>query len=140
VSDSIHTTPLQIAQRFLLHLGHDDFSEVEELVSPDIVYRVLGNHAFAGVFTGRDEVAAHLADLADRTKRSLDTVKWDDWLVGERHAAAIAHIHVQYRGKMLMTRALYVVGMDVDNAISSVTVFFEDEGALLRTLGPPQRA
>src|ERR1700728_259386 len=95
LTESANSTRLEIAQQFLTHLGHRDHARAIELVSPQVTYRVLGHHSLAGTFSGPDEVTNHLVNLVERTMGTFDAFKWEDWMVGEHHVAAIADIHMR---------------------------------------------
>ena len=106
-----------------------------ELLSPHVTYRVPGTHALAGVFSGREAIVGHLAALFERTDGSLDTFKWEDWLVGEQHVAALADVHIHMQGKRYKSRHLFLVGFDTDDKIVEIVVFFEDEHSAERFIG-----
>ena len=57
----------------------------------------------------------------------MDTFKWEDWLVGEQHVAALADVHIHMQGKRYKSRHLFLVGFDTDDKIVEIVVFFEDE-------------
>jgi len=105
------------------------------LLSDHISYRSNGNHALAGTFTGRDEVAAHLRELFERTRGTFEAAKFEDWLVGEHHVAAVTTIHAQQHGRRYSGRQVTVLGFDTDDRIDRATVFFEDQGAMDRFMG-----
>jgi ketosteroid isomerase-like protein len=127
---------LEIAQRFLLNLGHPDIERAINDLSPQVVYRVPGTHSMAGTFNGREAVARHLTELVDRTAGTFDAVKWDDWLLGEFHVAGVAQIHVQNRGGLYSGRAMFVARFDAADLIASFEVFVEDEQAFSQFFGP----
>jgi ketosteroid isomerase-like protein len=109
-----------------MHVGHRDFHKASDLLSPRVVYRVPGNHVLAGVFSGREEVTAHLTTLLERTKGTYDALKWDDWLQGEHYVAALADIRIQVAGRSSTERILFLVKFESDDAIAEVIVFFQD--------------
>jgi ketosteroid isomerase-like protein len=126
---------LAIAQKFLTHIGHRDFEEVLDLLAPNAVYRAPGHHELAGVFTGRDEISAHLQTLFERTQGTFDTLKWEDWMLGEYHVAALADVHVQIQGYRYNSRHLMLVRFEGDDKIAEIILFFEDERSLERLFG-----
>jgi ketosteroid isomerase-like protein len=117
---------LQIAKQLAAHLGRRDFDQFVHLLSPEVEYRVGGNHMLAGTFRGPDEVTAHVRELVDRTDNTYDAFKWEDWLVGDRHVAAIVRVHAQAHGAIFAARLLVLLGFDPADKVSEITVFFED--------------
>jgi ketosteroid isomerase-like protein len=128
-------TRLSIAREFLTSIGKGDVGPALALLSPQAVYRVTGRHAMAGVFSGSEDIAHHLALLYQRTKGTFDTVKWEDWLVGEEHVAALSDVHMDVDRRMYSARHLTLVRFDLDDLIREITVYFEDEPSLERFLG-----
>jgi hypothetical protein len=102
------------------------------LLSPDVTYRVGGNHALAGTFRGPDEVIAHMRELVDRTGDTYDAFKWEDWLVGELHVAALVRIHARGRATIYVGRLVVLFGFDPADKVSEITIFFEDTSAAER--------
>jgi ketosteroid isomerase-like protein len=119
-------------ERFLHHLGRRDFEEVLELLSPTVTYKVPGAHALAGVFSGREAVARHLLDIAERTEGHFDPFKQDDVMVGLSHTAVLVSVRMQRRASTLRTRLLILLGFDVSDRIEAVSVFFDDVEAFER--------
>jgi hypothetical protein len=117
---------LQVAQLLASHLGHSDFDKFVELLSPDVTYRVGGNHALAGTFRGPDEVLAHIKRLVGSTGETYDAFKWEDWLVGDNHVAALVRVHARGRGAIYVARLVVLFGFDPTNKVSEITIFFED--------------
>ena len=134
--EGAHPTRMAIAQQFLVLVGHRDVGEGIELLSPHATYRVPGSHALAGTFSGRDEIMRHLISLFERTGGTLDAFKWEDWMLGEHHVAALADVHMNTKGKIYKARHLFLVRFDGHDKIEEVTVFFEDQRAAERFLGP----
>jgi hypothetical protein len=100
------------------------------------MYRAQGNNALAGLFTGRDAVIRHLTQLVERTKGTFEAFKWEDWLSGEHHVAGLSSIHARSHGMIYKGRSLTVLGFNVAGEIEHITVFFEDQGAIDRFIGP----
>lgn len=119
-------------ERFLHHLGGRDFEEVLELLSPTVTYRVPGNNALAGVFTGREAVARHLLDIAERTDGHFDPFKQDDVMVGQSHTAVLVNVRMQRQASTLRARILILLRFDVSDRIEAVSVFFDDLEAFER--------
>jgi ketosteroid isomerase-like protein len=128
-------TRLQIAKSLAAHLGHRDFDQYIGLLSEDVTYRVGGNHALAGIFHGRDEVAAQMRGVVDLTGSSFDTVKWEDWLVGEHHVAAVVQVHAQGHGAIVTARQVVLLKFDPADKISEITVLVDDAGSIERFVG-----
>ncbi|MFZ0170929.1 MAG: hypothetical protein WAL04_04525 [Acidimicrobiales bacterium] len=133
---SAHPTRLEAAQRFLMRIGRAEIDQAVELLSPSVTYRVLGNHALAGTFSGAEEVRKHLINLDDRTLGTFNATKWEDWLVGEDHVAALANISMLAEGQLMTMRHLFLIKFDVADMIVGITVFAEDQSAALRFFGP----
>jgi len=134
--DSPHRDRLATAQQFLTHIGRGDVMQAIDLLSENVTYRAQGNHALAGLFTGRDAVIRHLTDLVERTKGTFEAFKWDDWLIGEHHVVGLSSIHAQSHGRIYKGRSLTLVGFTMADQIEHITVFFEDQGAMDRFMGP----
>ena len=127
---------LQIAQLLVTHVGHHDFDHFVGLLSSDVQYRVGGRQALTGVFRGRDEVAAHVRELVERTDGTYDPFKWEDWLVGDQHVAALVDVRAQGHGARIETRLVFVLRFDAADQVSEITVFFEDSSVAERFFGP----
>jgi ketosteroid isomerase-like protein len=134
--ESTHPDRLARAQQFLSHIGREDFVQAIDLLSENVMYRAQGNNALAGLFTGRDAVIRHLTQLVERTKGTFEAFKWEDWLSGEHHVAGLSSIHARSHGMIYKGRSLTVLGFNVAGEIEHITVFFEDQGALDRFIGP----
>jgi hypothetical protein len=134
--DSTHADRLARAQQFLSHIGREDFVQAIGLLSENVMYRAQGNNALAGLFIGRDAVIRHLTQLIERTKGTFEAFKWEDWLIGEHHVAGLSSIHARSRGMFYKGHSLTVLGFNVGGEIEHITVFFEDQGAIDRYIGP----
>ena len=132
--DSTHR--LARAQLFLTHVGRGDFVQAIDLLSENVTYRAQGNNALVGLFTGRDAVIRHLTELVERTKGTFEAFKWEDWLIGEHHVVGLSSIHAQSHGRIYKGRSLTVLGFNVAEEIEHITVFFEDQNAIDRFIGP----
>jgi ketosteroid isomerase-like protein len=135
MAEETRPTRVDIAREFLTSIGKGDVGPSLPLLSPQAVYRVTGRHAMAGVFSGSGDIAHHLALLYQRTKGTYDTVKWEDWLVGQEHVAALSEVHIEADGRMYKARHLTLVRFDLDDLIREITVYFDDEPSLERFLG-----
>jgi ketosteroid isomerase-like protein len=124
------------AQEFLTHIGRGDLGRAVELLSANVTYRAQGHHAMAGTFHGPDEVARHISQFVERTRGTFETFKWEDWLVGEHNVMGLSDIHAQAEGRKYRGRTLTLVSFDSADKIDAVTVFFEDQDALNRFIGP----
>jgi hypothetical protein len=135
MTDSNSTVRLHVAKEFALHLGHRDVAQVLPLLSPQVSFRVLGDHALAGTFIGPEAVANHLLELADVTRGTFEALKWADWLVGEEHVAALADVQMQANQRIFHGRPLFLMTFDVNDRISEFTILFESEAAASRFFG-----
>jgi len=139
VADPNSLTRLARAQRFVAHLGHRDVDQSIALLAPNVIYRAIGTHSFSGLFTGRDEVAAHLRELAERTQGTMDALKWEDWMVGENHVAAFGTVRAEITGRRLTVQLLVLLRFDVNDMIAELHIFYEDERAVARFFDPIAR-
>jgi ketosteroid isomerase-like protein len=134
--DLPHPDRLTTAQQFLTHIGRGDFAQAIDLLSENVTYRAQGHNALAGLFTGRDAVTRHLTELIERTRGTFEAFKWEDWLIGEHHVAGLSSVHAQSQGRIHKGRSLTLVGFNSADEIDHITVFFEDQSALDRFIGP----
>ena len=126
---------LHTAQRFLMHIGQRSFDEVSALLADDVSYVVAGDHALAGRFSGKIQVASHLCSLAEVTGGTFDAVKWEDWMVGESHVAVLAVVHMQSVAHLFQGRHLFLVEFNVEDQISEVVVFVVNQLAVNSLFG-----
>jgi ketosteroid isomerase-like protein len=124
--EQAHEERLRVARHFVTFLGHADIDEALDLLSESASYHVVGEHRLAGTFHGRDEIAGHLAQLAEFTKGTLEAVKWEDWLVGDTHVATIAQVQMQARGQRYTGRQLFLFRFTGEDAVEAVEVFSTD--------------
>jgi ketosteroid isomerase-like protein len=136
MTDASPRSRLQIAQKLAIQLGHRDFEQVLELLSPKVTYRVGGSHPLAGTFQGPEEVVDHMRNLVERTKDTFEALKWEDWLVGQHHIAGLVRVHAQGQGTSFTARLIFLLGFDPGDKVSEITVFFEDPSAAERFFGP----
>lgn len=134
--DSSQHSRLASAQEFLSHMGRGDLGQATRLLSEHVVYRAPGSNALAGIFTGPEEVVTHLLLLASKTGGTFDAFKWEDWMVGEHHVAGLTTVHAQATGRRYRGHHLILVSFNVADQIDGITVFFEDQGAIDRFIGP----
>jgi hypothetical protein len=134
--DSTHHGRLAQAQLFLTHIGGGKLDQATDHLAAQVTYRAQGHNALAGVFVGRDAVARHLHEFVERTRGTYEAFKWDDWLQGEHHVVGLASVHAQSQGKIYKGRTVTVVRFNVADEIEGITVFFEDQEALDRFIGP----
>lgn len=125
-------TRLEAAQKFAMHIGHRDRDNAMELLSPSVTYRVPGGFALAGLFSGSEAVATHLCDLVARTLGTFEAVKWEDWMVGEYHIAALADVQVRIEARRFAGRILFLLRFDMDDKIDEIVVLPEDPRAVER--------
>jgi len=134
--DSTHPDRLAIAQQYLIHTGRGDVTEAVSLLAENVAYRAQGHNALAGLFTGRDEVTRHLAQLVERTSGTFEAFKWEDWLIGENHVVGLSSIHAQSDGRIYKGRTVTVLRFNAADQIEGITVFFDDQSAIDRFIGP----
>ena len=79
----------------------------------------------------------HLMRLFERTGGTFDAFKWEDWMLGEHHVAALANVHLNTKGQMYKGAPIcFLVRFDKHDKIQEITVFFEDQRSAERFLGP----
>jgi ketosteroid isomerase-like protein len=135
MTDAPRPSRLDAAKSFVFHIGAVDLGAAIELLSPNVRYSVEGSNALAGHFSGRNEVAGHLCALAERTMGTFNPVKWEDWLLGEHHVAALIQVHMQADGRVFVGRYLFLMKFDADDLISEITVFVENAESADRFFG-----
>jgi ketosteroid isomerase-like protein len=128
-------TRLETAQQFVSHIGRRDVADAMGLLAPDAVYQVPGRHRLAGTFRGPDAVLQHLLSLVDETSGTFETVKFQDWLVGENTVGALVVSQAQTSTNYLQSRAIFLLAFAADDKINEVTIFFQDEEAVERFFG-----
>jgi hypothetical protein len=126
---------MQAAQEFTRHMGHRDVDEVAPFLSPNVRYRVPGQHALAGSFQGVDAVMSHLHDLADRSGGTFNAFKFEDWLVSDNSVAAVIDAHIQGHGATITERNIFLFGFDGADRISEISIFFQNEDSIERFFG-----
>lgn len=97
-----------------------------ERLDPNVVYCVPGSHPLAGSFAGPQAVARHVADLLQLTRRMIDVLKWEDWMIGVNYLSALVDIRVQRPGIVDTLRIVFLVTMSDDDRITGIEVFFSD--------------
>jgi uncharacterized protein len=124
------------ARIFLQHYGRGDSDVVLRLMSEHVTYHVPGHSRLSGVFTGREAVAQHLANIHDVASGTMAASKVDDLMVGVTHVTAMVETHAQSDGRSYHGRVLYLFSFDVDGLIDGIALFPCDEAALERFVGP----
>jgi hypothetical protein len=116
--DSTHRDRLATAQQFITHVGGGDLDQAMDHLAEQVTYRAQGHNALAGLFVGRDAVARHLHQFV------------------EHHVVGLASVHAQSNGRIYKGRTVTVVRFNVADEIEGITVFFEDQNAIDRFIGP----
>jgi len=130
-----HTDRLKLAQTLLTQIGHGDSIPDGVSLSKDITYRVHGDHVLAGSFQGVDEVKRHLGEFFARTAGTFDAIKWEDWLVGSEHVAAIASVAMRADSKMFSGRQIFILKFDEADDIDYVLIVPEQSSPADRFFG-----
>jgi hypothetical protein len=126
---------IDIARSFISSVGVASPDDALRLLAPDATYRVLGHHALAGAFSGRDAIAGHLAALITQTDGRFDPVKYVDWMLGLRHVSMLVDVHVEVGRAGLLLRHLILMAFNADDLIEEVTVFSSDPDVAERLYG-----
>jgi ketosteroid isomerase-like protein len=116
-------------------MGHRDIEQVRPFLSPNVIYRVPGQHALAGSFHGVDEVITHLLELAERSGGTFNAFKFEDWLTSENGVAVVIDAHLQGHGARVTERNIFLFGFDGADRISEVSIFFQNEDSIERFFG-----
>jgi hypothetical protein len=135
MNQTVKNAHLECAEQIMLHIGNHQVGLATELLAPTVTYRVAGNHALAGTFSGPGEVARHLSHLFEFTHGTFDVFKWEDWLVGENHVAAVVDVHMEAERRAFVGKHIFVFQFNSEGLVKSITVFFEDEGSARRFFG-----
>ena len=115
------------ARRFFMSFATNRVDDAIHLLSPEVTYIVPGHSTISGVYHGPDEVRRHLATVLEVSKGAYDVLKWVDWMAGETHVAVLQRARLQRRGLIYHGHHLFVVQFDCDDALSVVTIYFEDQ-------------
>jgi hypothetical protein len=135
VGETQKASRLEIAQAFVMHVGHRDFDRGMSLLSPTVSYKVVGYRGLEQGLSGCEAVTKHLIELAERTGGAFESLKWEDWLVGGDHIAVIAKILIEVSGQRVVTSVLFLIRFDADDKIAELIVFPEDVRSIERVLG-----
>jgi uncharacterized protein len=120
------------AQEFFQRSFRGEVSSAIELLDENASYHVPGSHQVSGHFEGPQAVAQHLEKLLQLTNRTVDVLQWEDWMAGNNHVAALAHMSVQRPGAVHTLRAVYLIEMTDDAKIRRIEMFFDDQAAVER--------
>lgn len=123
---------LKIAETFLSCLGRSNPQGALDLLSPTASYHVSGIHSFSGTFTSPVDILRHLEALASLTNGSVDVVKWEDWLIGEHHIAALGELRMSAEGQRYSGLHVFLFAFNEDDTVQHISVFYEDSAAALR--------
>jgi hypothetical protein len=66
---------------------------------------------------------------------TMDTIKYEDWLVGQDHVAGLALVSMTAAGRLFTGRAVYLFKFDSAVRIAAMAVFFEDDESAVRFFG-----
>jgi hypothetical protein len=126
------TTPdpprlMNVKRFFVSTTGNDSEAVERRLLSPEVTYTVPGRSAVSGVFHGPEEVMNHLNSVFGISNCTYDVLKWDDWMLGENHISVLLTLQIQRDGAIFRGRLIYLVQTDRNDAISEITVYFEDQ-------------
>jgi ketosteroid isomerase-like protein len=123
---------IEVAREFFQRAIRGEVSTAVEFLDENVSYHVPGSHQLAGHFSGPQAVAQHLGKLLQFTKRTVEVLKWEDWMVGVNHVAALIQLSVQHRTADQSLRAIYLVMLTDDSKIRRIEMFFDDQAAVER--------
>ena len=126
---------IDTARSFVTLLGAPTSDDALRLLTPDVTYRVLGNHALSGAFTGRDEAARHLAALVRQTEGRIDPIKFVDWMLGLSHVSVLVDVEVEVGSAAQQIEHLILMRFNAADLIDEVIVFFADPEVADRVYG-----
>ncbi len=129
MAESDESARLANVRRFLVGMTADRAADVLSLLAPTVVYTVPGEGPMSGVFRGPAEVHEHIGKLFSITSGTFEVLKWVDWLVGLNHVAALQFAQAQGSGAIFRGHVIYVVETDQHDLLSSIRLFFENQGA-----------
>src|SRR5262245_33486670 len=118
------------AQQFFEKTFRGEGSSAIELLDEEVSFQIAGWHQAAGPLEGREAVAHHLRALLELTQRTFDVLRWEDWMAGSSHVAALAHLSVQPPGGILNFRTVYLIEVTDDAKIRRIEMFFDDQAAI----------
>jgi ketosteroid isomerase-like protein len=124
-----------VAQDFFQKLFGGDVAAACDLLDPQVVDVVPGNHPPSGVFQGVKAVAAHLSTFLQLTEDPIDVLEWEDWMAGVDNVAGLAKIHLQRGGQQHDFRVIFLVSVTEGagpRRISRIESFYSDEVAFDR--------
>jgi hypothetical protein len=117
---------LDVVKKFLILMTNQEVDDAITLLSSQVLYRVPAIQGMTTEFSGREEVAEHLAHFFQEIRGTFDLLKWDDWLVGNQRIGALATVRME-RNKQVMTEEIvFLLTVDEHNQISTVTLYLND--------------
>jgi ketosteroid isomerase-like protein len=131
---------IAVAQRFFTSFFGGEVAAARDLLDPQVIYVVPGQHPAAGVFRGVEAVAEHLANFLRLTEDPVDVLAWEDWMAGVNNVSGLAKIHLQREGQMHDFRMIYLVSTRDDGKslrITRIEAFFSDQAAFDRFFSVP---
>jgi len=134
-SDTGEPAHLVNARRFLMGISTKNSDDVLSLLSPDVVYTVSGHSPLAGVYHGPVEVQDHVRKLIRATLGTLDVLKWDDWLVGQNHVAALQFAQAQGGGMIHRNHQIFLIETDQHDLLTKIQLLFGNQDEADRFLG-----
>lgn len=104
-----------------------DMTALTELISPDVVWNVVGDYALAGVKRGRDEVFAYFGQLVQETGGTLK-LEVEDICCSADRSSTIVNATATRNGKTATIRQVHVARY-VDGTLVEFTAYPEDPAA-----------
>ena len=114
------------ARRFFISFATNRVDDAIHLLPPEVTYIVPGHITISGVYHGPDEVRRHLATMLEISKGTYDVLKWVDWMAGKLTCDPSSR-QLQRHGLIYRGHQLFVVQFDDNDALSVITVYFEDQ-------------
>lgn len=112
--------------------------EAVQLLDPAVTYHLVGSSRLAGDFQGPQAVAQHVEEFLRLTNRTVDLLKWEDWLVRVDHVGLVMQLRYQRRGMVETQRFIWLVSPTDQNKIRRIDVFFSDGDSFERFFPPLQ--
>ena len=126
-SDPVEPARLVNARRFLMGISTGHADAVLALLAPTVVYTVSGHSPLAGTVHGPVEVQEHVRRVFRATSGTIDVLKWDDWLVGQNHVAALQFAQAQGAGMVHRNHLVFLIETDRHDLLTNIQLLFGNQ-------------
>jgi ketosteroid isomerase-like protein len=115
------------AREFFMSCSMDELDKAVQVLSPDATLVVPGHSNMAGTFHGPHQIAGHVKRLFELTHGTYEVLKWDDWLLGDSHLAALLNSQAQAHGAVYRIGQVFLVRFDPHDLLDEIRIFYEDQ-------------